>query len=346
MTQAVHDEPHLHMGLPMPHGKVAMWLFLVTEIMFFTAIIGVYVLLRNGTPTHSGYEWPTPHQVHLKEWVGAVNTIVLIASSLTVVLAHHVLLKGNVKGAAGYVAITLVLGAVFLIIKYTEYKSKFQHDILPGHIGETLPPMIGLKEFAAQHRDRFKDMKPEEIRHGRQQAFLKEHAAQAFQHERLMHENGLQYVVRVREQLAAITKDVTEENAASKPEYIKMAFHLKNALDGGFNPDGTYRTPLPPEKVGEEVNEVLEEAERNNVDDLPLTPSIPFGNMWASCYFAMTGLHALHVLGGIIIFLIILLMALRGRLGPQHHGFLEYTGLYWHFVDIVWIFLFPLLYLV
>jgi cytochrome c oxidase subunit 3 len=68
--------------------------------------------------------------------------------------------------------------------------------------------------------------------------------------------------------------------------------------------------------------------------------------MWASCYFALTGVHALHVLGGLVIFVIILLMARRGQLGTQHEPMLEYTGLYWHFVDIVWIFLFPLMYLV
>jgi cytochrome c oxidase subunit 3 len=60
----------------------------------------------------------------------------------------------------------------------------------------------------------------------------------------------------------------------------------------------------------------------------------------------MTGFHALHVFGGLVVFVIILLMAMGGRLGVQHTGFLELTGLYWHFVDIVWIFLFPLLYLV
>ena len=60
----------------------------------------------------------------------------------------------------------------------------------------------------------------------------------------------------------------------------------------------------------------------------------------------MTGFHALHVFGGIVIFAIISLIGLIGKLGPQPCGMLEFTGLYWHFVDIVWIFLFPLLYLV
>jgi cytochrome c oxidase subunit 3 len=73
---------------------------------------------------------------------------------------------------------------------------------------------------------------------------------------------------------------------------------------------------------------------------------VPFGNLWASTYFAMTGFHALHVFGGLVVFVIILLMAARGRLSAAHTPLFEYTGLYWHFVDVVWIFLFPLLYLV
>ena len=72
----------------------------------------------------------------------------------------------------------------------------------------------------------------------------------------------------------------------------------------------------------------------------------PQGNIWASCYFAMTGFHAIHVLGGLVVFVIILVLGALGRLGVQHESMVELTGLYWHFVDIVWIFLFPLLYLV
>jgi cytochrome c oxidase subunit 3 len=318
MTTAVHDEPQVHMGLPLPHGKVAMWLFLVTEIMFFTAIIGTYVILRNGTPTHSGFSWPTPHQVHLKEWIGAVNTIVLIASSLTVVLAHHVLMKGNVKAATGYIAITLTLGSVFLVIKYFEYKAKFEHDILPGHIGETLPMD---PHAAAEHPDL------------------------AASRERLLHDNGMQYLIRLRPELAAVTKDVTPENVSSKPKVVQECFALQQDMVGSTGPDGSYRPPLSPAAVGHRVNEILEQAEKDNAD-VHLTPAIPFGNLWASCYFAMTGFHALHVLGGIVVFALILLFALRGTFGVQHTLMLELVGLYWHFVDIVWIFLFPLLYLV
>src|SRR5438046_10212321 len=105
MQHEVADDPKHRLGLPLPHGKLAMWLFLVTEIMFFTALIGTYVLLRNGTTpvvrTVGGEKvrnaWPKPHEVHLVEWIGAVNTFVLICSSVTVVLAHHALGKGSTR---------------------------------------------------------------------------------------------------------------------------------------------------------------------------------------------------------------------------------------------------------
>jgi cytochrome c oxidase subunit 3 len=62
-------------------------------------------------------------------------------------------------------------------------------------------------------------------------------------------------------------------------------------------------------------------------------------------YFAMTGMHAVHMIIGIGIIAIILFWAIRGKYGPEYHNPVEVSGLYWHFVDIVWIFLFPLLYL-
>jgi cytochrome c oxidase subunit 3 len=325
MTQTVHESPGLgHMGLPLPNGKLAMWIFLVTEIMFFTALIGVYVILRNGTPSKSPFHWPAPHEVHLVEWIGALNTFVLICSSLTVVLAHHYVVVHKFQRATLYVGITLALGAVFLGIKAYEYSAKFDHDILPGRIGEVLP---GSNEAP----DNLTDKQKQEWRFN-----------DAFRRGQNYHEVGMQYMQRVRGQLEGVTKGVDADNLAGKSEPVKECYALLQEMNGGAYPDGTYRRPLPPEEVGERVNEILHHHE----GAVHLTPSIPFGNLWASCYFAMTGFHALHVFGGLVIFAIILLMGLRGRIGPQHANMLELVGLYWHFVDIVWIFLFPLLYLV
>jgi cytochrome c oxidase subunit 3 len=285
MTTAVHDEPQAqsHMGLPLPNGKLAIWFFLVTEIMFFTALIGTYLILRNGQPKTG--EWPTPHAVHLIEWVGALNTFVLIVSSLTVVLAHHHLAKGNTTRALQFVAVTLVLGCVFLVVKYTEYKAKFEHDILPGHIGENLDAATGQLYFE-----------------------------------------------RIRAQLG-------EKIQANHP----MASECQDLLSKMTGKEGV--VSVTPKEIGDQIM-VLNEHSEEHGHPLNLSPNIKWGNMWASCYFAMTGFHALHVLGGIVAFGIVLVIALMGRFGVQHSLMLENLGLYWHFVDIVWIFLFPLLYLV
>jgi cytochrome c oxidase subunit 3 len=283
------------MGLPLPNGKLAMWLFLVTEIMFFTGLIGTYILLRNGTPTHD-HPWPRPHKVHLDEVLGAVNTFVLICSSLTVVLAHWVLGRGNVQRAVQFLGITLALGIVFLGIKAYEYRQKYLHDILPNHIGDKLE----------------------------------------------VTSNGAWYKERVRGQLSKISKEHAGISAETVAAVDKLLTNMDEASDASTK---VYRPAMSPVAVGKEVNELLEMAEKKG-EHLALSPAIDFGNLWASCYFVMTGFHALHVFGGLVIFSIMLLMAVRGRFGPQHEGMLEITGLYWHFVDIVWIFLFPLLYLI
>lgn len=283
MVHAVHEEPVLRMGAPVPNGKLAMWIFLATEIMFFTGLIGTYIVLRNGTPT-STEPWPIPEQVHLIEWVGALNTFVLICSSVTVVLAHYALTKGSVARAVQYVGVTLALGAAFLVIKGFEYTSKYQHGILPGHVFD-----------------------------------------------RLDGKRGTEYIQKIKAELKEIAESKYAGRAADGCRQL--------AQDLEVNANGQAR--LTPLQAAERVKELLEKDE-----SLHLSPQIPFGNLWASCYFAMTGFHALHVLGGLVVFVIILAMAVLGRLGIQHALFLELTGLYWHFVDIVWIFLFPLLYLV
>ncbi|MFQ5599167.1 MAG: cytochrome c oxidase subunit 3 [Candidatus Krumholzibacteriia bacterium] len=74
-------------------------------------------------------------------------------------------------------------------------------------------------------------------------------------------------------------------------------------------------------------------------------PQEPQAELFYSIYFSMTGLHALHMIVGVSVLAWLLRPAWQGRYGPDYHHPIECFGLYWHFVDIVWIFLFPLLYL-
>ena len=75
-------------------------------------------------------------------------------------------------------------------------------------------------------------------------------------------------------------------------------------------------------------------------------PGAEHAQMFFVLYFAMTGLHALHMIVGVGLLAALIPFAARGAYTPENHNFLEGAGLYWHFVDVVWIFLFPLLYLV
>jgi cytochrome c oxidase subunit 3 len=128
-----HGHGHLKLeyqpSLPLNNGKLFLWLFLSTEIMFFAGLIGTYIVLRFGAPPGT---WPAPHDVHLVETVGAINTFVLLCSSVTIVLALEAARNNQASLAKGWMVLTLVLGTVFLGIKAYEYKEKFAHGIYPA----------------------------------------------------------------------------------------------------------------------------------------------------------------------------------------------------------------------
>ena len=65
-----------------------------------------------------------------------------------------------------------------------------------------------------------------------------------------------------------------------------------------------------------------------------------------SIYYAMTGVHAVHIVVGMGVIAWLLVRSLRGDFSPAYYGPVDYVGLYWHLVDLVWIYLFPLLYLI
>jgi cytochrome c oxidase subunit III len=298
MEHSVAEErPPLHMGLPLSNGKLAMWLFLVTEIMFFTGLIGTYIVLRNGSR-----DWPTPHQVHLVELLGAINTFVLICSSLTVVLAHSSITKGDAKMTLYYIFITLALGGVFLGIKTVEYAAKFDHHILPGQIKFTHYGSV-----------------PNDVRG-----------------------DGPAWRKHLGEEMEKIVKDpyAAGVSAEAASDCKLLLAEVKKQQDAALK--------TTPKQTEEQIRKLSEDVEKlvNKHSSLHLDYIIPQGNIWASCYFVMTGFHAIHVLGGLVVFVIIIVLGVRGRLSRKHESMIELTGLYWHFVDIVWIFLFPLLYLV
>jgi cytochrome c oxidase subunit 3 len=204
-------------------ATLGMWVFIAQEVLFFGGLFAAYTVYRHSYP-----EAFSAGSHHLNWRIGFANTLVLIASSLTMALAVHSAVVSKRKRIVGFLVATVLLGALFLGVKYFEY-------------GEKMRPCFG---------------------------------------------------------------------------------------------DGPYAGCLLP---GDRFDASVVHAE----GALGRQTQIFF-----SLYFAMTGLHALHMIVGIPIILTIAAMAWRGRFGPEYFTPVELVGLYWHFVDIIWIFLFPLLYLI
>jgi cytochrome c oxidase subunit 3 len=108
------------------NGKLGIWLFLASEVMLFGALFSTLVLLRTSTPG-----WPHGREI-LNVPLATLNTFVLIASSVTVILAWAYLRLGNLAKGKLYLALTLLCGFGFLIIKTIEYTTKFSHHQFPS----------------------------------------------------------------------------------------------------------------------------------------------------------------------------------------------------------------------
>ncbi len=425
-----HIELEYQPGLPINNGKVILWLFLSTEIMFFAGLIGTFIVLRYGAPAGT---WPTPHDVHLKEYLGAINTFILICSSVSIVLAFEAAKANKSSQARWLMIVTFVLGCFFLGIKMYEYGQKFEHGIYPKKPHSMIYEKADLN-YASAVRKRLATIVNDINAADAQQAGLaQEKATLATETETL---NGVvensssdpQEVADAKTRLREIRQRVSEieseesaliAGAEERAKHKEIAEPLLNHLARWTEVAAATQTD-PNLRVGaieilayqiyplhrdhDQVHLFLEEeaaareAEKRELTDLVellktpvaekddvaeaqraeqlaaaearlaqiagreqtlaavnslehglndehhwlmLPIKIPSGNMWASTYFLLTGFHAIHVIVGLIVFACILPL----KLDRSRANMLENTGLYWHFVDLVWIFLFPMLYL-
>jgi len=108
------------------NGKLGIWLFLASEVMLFGALFATYIMMRVG-----GSEWPLGASI-LNVPMATVNTLVLITSSVTMVMAWASLMRRNYGTYQMYMFFTVGLGVVFLVIKYFEYSAKFHHGLYPS----------------------------------------------------------------------------------------------------------------------------------------------------------------------------------------------------------------------
>ncbi len=380
------DDGHVHLqyqpALPLRNGKVCMWLFLSTEIMFFAGLLGTYIVLRFGAEA-----WPFPHEVHIVEPIGALNTFVLICSSVTIVLCLEAARANKTSQAKLMMVLTFALGVVFLGVKAYEYRSKFAHGIYPQkprsliHENPNLYYVSDLKTVLMAKRAELEKQKSDA--QDPESAATSKDVDLSVYDQRLGEVNMIYNgVVRWAEYQAANAKttgersrtlhalatavyplhnshdrltSVLEEESDQLPQELTALEAEKSQIEG--DPDQWERLEQVDAKIQRIKDRLaaipfLEENahhglnhhfERGFVEGpwLTLPMMIPGGNMWASTYFLTTGFHAIHVIVGLICFA----LTLTWKLGPEKAGFIEIIGLYWHFVDLVWIFLFPLLYL-
>lgn len=274
MSETHEHPPHLahHFDTPAQQfesGKLGMWIFLATEVLFFGGLFCAYAVYRGNHPEVFRYA----HK-YLDMPLGAINTVILIGSSLTMAWAVRCAQLGRQKGLVVLLAVTLVCACGFLGIKYVEYRHKWHEGLLWG------------RYFQPRH-------------HGA-------HAASA---------------------PAPVPASAPAAAAPTAPAASPDEPRIRPAAIG---PRG-----LAPKITVEEKRHVeLEERERRNV------------RTFFSVYFALTGLHGVHVIAGMAVIAWILARARRGEFGPAYYTPVDFTGLYWHLVDLIWIFLFPLLYLI
>ncbi len=107
------------------NGKLGIWLFLASEVMLFGALFSTYIILRTGST-----EWP---RGELNIWLGAINTVILISSSVTMVMAWASLKMNDWGKHRLYLILTFVLAGVFLVNKYFEYADHFGKGEGPWH---------------------------------------------------------------------------------------------------------------------------------------------------------------------------------------------------------------------
>ena len=109
-----------------PSAKLGMWIFLASEVMFFTGLLGAYIVLRAGLGTwpHAGEELNVP--------AAAINTFILLSSSMTMALSVGAVHHSQPGKLRLFLVATILLGTAFLGVKAYEYSQKFAHGHFPG----------------------------------------------------------------------------------------------------------------------------------------------------------------------------------------------------------------------
>lgn len=361
-----HDDHHDHGEFIAHHfdspeqqfdsGKLGIWLFLVTEILFFSGLFVAYTLWRNHHP-----EIFEQAHVHLDKILGGLNTVVLLFSSLTMALAVRAAQLGKNKNCSVYLLITMVCASMFLGVKAVEYSHKWDmgifvrsafdfhsHQAPSGDIGKALGisdylvtlsiiPTILLVGFLVLSAVGMLTAKPNISKFMLGMAIMV----------------GGYFLGAVSGQLYQWTKDGGGHGAHAS---ATMNLHAMSAIQevDSEKHDGHDKTAehghehAPGETHDEHAGAGHDGDHSHSGNDHGTDPSKLDRDIgvFFSIYYCMTGLHAIHIIAGIIALAWLYWRSLLGHWRSDYFGPVDYVGLYWHLVDLIWIYLFPLLYLI
>lgn len=303
-------------------GKMGVWLFLVTEILFFSGLFCAYTVYRARHP--EVFYWA--HFYLDTKW-GAINTVVLILSSFTAAWAVRNAQMGQVKLLRINIVITILCAFGFMGIKTIEYTAKFQHGTLP-----------------ARHFDPHEEVWET---HSFQSKFPESAAAAerivALQAARAQSKTAVRdEVVPKHDALRAVP--VAQHDTADHKPTVEVS---KDELQLDVADDIWLESQI--RALPAAVRRPLDQAGviHRSADGGPVEFSRPSkAGIFFSIYFFMTGLHGLHVLIGIGLWIWMLVIASKRTMGDKYFGPIDFTALYWHLVDLIWIYLFPMLYLI
>lgn len=324
---AAHDAHHGHDDPTVAHhyesaaqqfdaSKLGMWLFLATEVLFFAGLFCAYAVYR---ATHPEI-FEAGHQ-YLSVFWGGLNTVVLILSSLTMAMAVYYAQRSMTRPLIICLSLTLLGAFGFMGVKAIEYTEKIQHGLVWG---------IGYVEAASE----------EELAKAYALTQGEPPEAVAPAHAETAGEPGHEASPKapLSRQLSASAMNLPEKTAdgtAVNTWQVNNAAAAPAVPGSGIVDDEGH--------AGHDGHSDADGGHGGNH-----TPTLATRNVhiFMGIYFAMTGLHGIHVLGGIVVIAWLLRRAIRGEFHGGYYTPVDLVGLYWHVVDLVWIFLFPLLYLI
>ncbi len=285
-------------------GKLGMWLFLVTEVLFFSGLFVAYAVYRVNHPEVFA-EAPR----YLNKTLGGLNTMVLLFSSLTMAWAVRCSQLGRQRHLVALLATTVCCASLFLGVKAVEYAHKWSEGLL----------WAGAFSMDAG-RGADSDARLT-------QALLT-----------LSTPAALMLVVSLI--ACAVSRGL--RHAKATKFWLVIALVSGSFFAGVAIGEGV--ESLTGHAHGEQAHNSSSGAS-HQIGEAAEQP-LPLTGVFFSIYYAMTGVHAIHILVGIGVILWLVWRAMSGHFGPAYFGPVDFVGLYWHLVDLVWIYLFPLLYLI